>query len=284
MRIALMPAASLPPLVQSDTWKEFGGRSVASFQVIGSSSVDEEVWLFAHESLATFYIAGGRLIESGGMSVPVRVRLDAGDLRPLSIDMPSDGSEYAPSLKRLMPNWAVERLFEVERDAQALRDAAGLWAKRSGLLPGLVAVAPPDHADPHNHQPDVYTLPAIPPDIHGFTVNIVERPRSTTDRDLEWISKSRDGRFECFFNLGSGAVLVIHDRHSSRRLQVAGPGLDVTIENVQWVGDTIVFDKVDVGFGEPRPEQMTMVHVEINLEELSVVRVVPFGPYTSNSH
>lgn len=71
-------SASLAPLVQSNSWKGPGRHTVASFQVIGASITDKELWLFAHESQATFYIAGGRLIESGGMSVPVRVRLSAG--------------------------------------------------------------------------------------------------------------------------------------------------------------------------------------------------------------
>jgi hypothetical protein len=221
--------------------------------------------------------------------MPVRIVLSVDPLRVESIDEPEDGGGYGSSLARLMPAWAVNRLDQPDTDwdTQAVRDTAGAWAKRNGLLAQLISVQRPQHADPHHHVPDVYDLGVIRPSVSGFSVRTVQlshAPRHPNISDFEREFASRDGRYIYYYPIsGYWPGVVIHDLKAHRWLHVAGPGLDLDErQNFDWVGNTLVFDAVDVGFSRPRPRPMTMIHVEIDLEKPAIERVVPIGPYTGN--
>lgn len=280
-------ATAVAPQVESQARGFAGIHVAASFKIVGSATEGPEVWLFAHESLATFSVGGGRLIEEGGMSAPVRIRLSVDSLQPIAIDEPLDGSAYGPSIGKMMPEWASERAAAIQWDGEALRAAAGRWAQRKGRLAELISLSKPAHSDPHSHEPNVYSLDAIQPDIHGFEVGEVtlSKSDSTPNLDaLEKVSSSPDGRFDCYVSLNGWNGVVVHDSRFERWLGVTGPGLGILIDDIAWVGDSLVFDKVDVGFSEPRPAQMTIIHVELDLSGPAIERVVPFGPHTGNWH
>jgi hypothetical protein len=245
------------------------------------------ITLYAHELDEVFVIAGGRLVETSGESMPVRIVLSEQPLHVESIDMPADGEGYGASVARMMPSWAADRLDQLDTDwdTRALRDAAGRWSKRSGLLARFISISRPHHADPHHHVPSVYGLRVIPPGASGLSVHVVhlwEVPRHPNLGDFEMESTSSDGRFVYYWPIsGYWSGLLIRDQEKNRWLHVGGPQLDLPMR-VTWVGTTLVFDVADVGFGEPRTRKTTITHVEVDLERPAIERVVPIGSYTGN--
>lgn len=290
--LAATLAESLASFVANDTGLRASDdwRAVANFRVFGAAVHDGEVWLFAHEFADTFSFTGGRLIEEGGMSAPIRIRLSSDSLACLSIDEPEDGEGYGESIDRMMPAWAAQRAAgsSYATDVHAVRDAAGRWAKPLVARNNLITLPRPAHADPHHHQPDVYGLPGLSAAVSGIRVRVIPVPRSSDETpgidDLEKASTSPDGRFECFFPLTGWEGLVVRDNRTGQWMHVDGPRLDLTIDHIAWAGSTLLFDKVDVGYSEPRPEIMTSIHVEVDLSKRTVQRVVPLGPYTANWH
>ena len=261
---------------------------VASFRVVGSTARGKELHLFAHELREGFDFRGGRLTEWGGMSAPVRIRLSGSTLACLGIDLPEDGEGFGSSLDRMMPQWAANRALSdpTAAEVQAVRDVAGVWARPMIARTPLVQLPRPTWTDPHRHVPDIYGLGALPQAVTGISVRVVPPPRSTDDTpglgDLERESISPDKRYECFSPLTAWNGLVVHDKRTGQWMHVDGPGLDITIDRIAWASGMLCFDKVDVGFSEPRPKATTGVHVEIDLAKHTVDRVVPIGPYTAN--
>jgi len=122
-----LPGA-LSALVESQADGLIEGYLVASFKLVGASRSGDEVWLFAHESLATYQADDGKAVMQSASSMPVRIRLDASSLKPVAIDEPSDGDSYAPSIAAMMPEWASERAESLGFDEPAMQAAADRWA------------------------------------------------------------------------------------------------------------------------------------------------------------
>ena len=103
------------------------GHLVASFRVVGAVRSGTELWLYAHESVATYSAEHGTARIQSARSVPVRILLDAASLEPLGIDEPLDGASMGPSLAAIMPKWARDRALPLEFDEERMQDAADRW-------------------------------------------------------------------------------------------------------------------------------------------------------------
>lgn len=282
-----LAAALIPP--PAATGEDERSHWLGAYLIGGASYSPDagEITLFAHDLDEVFVMAGGRLVETSGESMPVRIVLSAQPLRVKSIVIPADGEGYGSSLARMMPPWAIRRLEQpkTDWDTRALRDAAGRWAIRSGLLARLISIPRSHHSDPHHHVPDVYGFRAIPPRVSGLSVRVVHLrsdPQHPNLGDFEKESTSPNGRFVYYWPIaGYWPGLLINDIETGRWLHVDGPQLDLPLR-VTWVGRTLVFDVTDVGYGEPRPRRMTILHVEVNLGRPAIERVVPIGPYAGN--
>ena len=122
-----LPGA-LSSLVDSQPRGFVDGYLVASFHLVGASTSGDELWLYAHESLATYQADKGKAAMQSASSMPVRIRLDAASLKPVAIDEPLDGDSYAPSIAAMMPAWASERAESLDFDEPAMQAAADRWA------------------------------------------------------------------------------------------------------------------------------------------------------------
>lgn len=122
-----LPGA-LSPLVESQRRGLVDGHLVASFRLVGARSSGDELWVYAHESLATYRADEGKATMQSASSMPVRIRLDAASLKPVAIDEPLDGDSYAPSIAAMMPEWASERAESLGFDESAMQAAAQRWA------------------------------------------------------------------------------------------------------------------------------------------------------------
>ena len=124
-------AGSLPEdlasLVESQSTGFLAGHLVASFRVVGAVRSGTELWLYAHESVATYSAEHGTARIQSARSVPVRILLDAASLEPLGIDEPLDGASMGPSLAAIMPKWARDRALPLEFDEERMQDAADRW-------------------------------------------------------------------------------------------------------------------------------------------------------------
>lgn len=277
-------ATDLVPLLEAEveTWDDGlpDPYTAASYRIIGAGTDGDEIHLYAHESVECFAFDGGRLMDDFTASYgPVRIRLSP-SLLPLAIDWPQGmGGDYLSSCEELLPKWALGPALLQNPDKQTLRRAAGRWVARTGRLPELRRLPRPGHADPHGHSPDVYTLGALPDEVHGLSV---AEARPPTVRANDKLASSPDGRFACY--MPDDEVLFVHDARLDRWLRIEGPGIynaDLA-DNFSWAGDVLVFDIVDVGFSMPRPMKMSKAHVEVDLGSARIARVVPLGPHTGN--
>lgn len=254
--------------------------AIASYVIIGAAVEEGQVSLYAREDVMTYAVLGGRLAEVGGDAAPARIRTNL-DFAVSGVDQPSDTDYDEGDLSDYMPTWALDRT-EFDSDLHMLDDAAWRWAKDGGRLPALVAQTRPNHEDPHGHSPDVYSLGELPASVNGFTVKQADPPElvngEPNPEDYELVATSEDSRFTCYLAGG----LLFHDTQADKWYQLDGPNMYGLEQDYAWVGHVLVFDVVDMGFNQADLEQMSSIHVEVDLDTLQVERVVPFGPYTLN--
>jgi hypothetical protein len=254
--------------------------AIASYLIIGATQEDGQLSLYARKDLMTYAVLGGRLLEVGGEAGPVRIRTGL-DLTVSGIDEPLEADYDEVDLTAYLPTWALDRT-EFGSDLHALDYAAWRWAKDGGHLPALVAQTRPSHEDPHAHSPDVYALGEIPASLNGFTMVQADPPELVNGEPdpegYEVVATSDDSRFVCYVVGG----LLFHDTQTDKWYQLDGPNMYGLQEDYAWVGHVLVFDLVDMGFAQADLEQMSRIHVEVDLDTLRVERVVPIGPYTLN--
>jgi hypothetical protein len=254
--------------------------AVASYVIIGATLEEGQISLYARKDVMTYAVLGGRLAEVGGDAAPVRIRAGL-DFKVTGVDEPSDAELDEGSLADYMPSWALDRT-EFDSDLHTLDDAAWKWAKDGGRMPALVAQTRPDYEDPHDHSPDIYSLSEIPASATGFTIKQVDTPElvggEPNPEDYELVATSEDSRFVCYLTGG----LLFHDIQTDKWYGLDGPNMYGLEQDYAWVGHVLVFDLVDMGFTQADIEQMSRIHVEVDLDTMQVLRVVPIGPYTLN--
>lgn len=278
---------SLPAQVAHN---EYGpGHLVLAVSVFGAVEKGDRVEVYAELYEGWWYLDGWQPVLEGGGIYPARIRLTRKDdsFALAGVDEPEDGEGYGRSLDRIMPGWA-RRLSNDDRTRDRMRAAiwrqAAVWAKPT--LPADLFTEQPEQTalDPHRHEPPSSTLRMLRADHVKFGLVKMPRP-NVDDYQEEFGIRSSDGRFHLHSMLaGEHEGSAIEDTQEGVWYAVEAPGeqwgavSEAVGFDPAWEDHTLFIDFATV----IDPRDPTLVHYELDMDQLKVVRAIPMGPLSFN--
>jgi hypothetical protein len=101
-------------LVERIGQASFGGKVFCAYDVLGANirtdGADVYVWAFCAE----YYLENGALTMGTASSLPVALHMQKsnGQYQVVSHEIPGDGTEYMPTIQRIFPADAIEKMCE----------------------------------------------------------------------------------------------------------------------------------------------------------------------------
>ena len=259
-------------------------------EVIGATEHTDSLDLYVMRSSSQYHFSNGSLVGQGAVSnLPSRVVM-AKDLDSvMATDDAADGEDHVRSLNAMMPQWAVDKALRHPHsgyEIDALDSIANQWASEENLWPHLIDQSPPEHRDPHKHQPSIYSLGQLDASTYriGFEEmiqpDLAANPADELHRftDFELMSTSADKVWNHYFSLIDDS-LVFENTTTNHWIRVLIEGHTTFPTKGTWANHIVVFDQADMNFGW---EHESGLHIEIDLDSLQVERVIPYGPYSAN--
>jgi hypothetical protein len=265
-----------------------GGRLIVVIRVVGAKRFNERIDVYANVWAQWWSIDRHQLVSEGGSlgEAAIHFRREGARLRLTGIERPSDGAGYAPSLRKIMPAWAIERARLDDRAQRPMEDSlwrcALEWAAKQAP-PNLFAEQPrPDTGDAHSHNPPSERFKMLDLRYVPMRISRAKRPAAS---DIEHGAASADGRFRIEYSLTGGVGTLLSDAKTGAWYALDAPGdSDVRVTgsvsfDPAWRGHTLFIDYSTVAGAPYRP---TVTHYEIDCDAMSVRRAVPMGPLSMN--
>jgi hypothetical protein len=84
---------------------EYGGKIFCVFHKYGSKEINNKISYYLWTYCEEYYKKGNQILMGSGVSMPVRLNIekDGNNLKIIGFNKPTDGEEYAKSIKEMFP-------------------------------------------------------------------------------------------------------------------------------------------------------------------------------------